>query len=248
MKNKLMIFSVSLVLFLVGGGDVYAQPLSEGFLNIQIGDQNGGDPIVKLFMLSALLSMAPGMFLAMTPFTQIVIVFGMTRQALGTMNLPPNSVLIGLAMFISLYMMNPVITEVWEKAWVPLEENEMTTTEALKVAEKPIKEFILNNTYEKDLKLMISARGDDKPSNYEEVTMWAAVPAYMLTLIQKGLFIGMMVYWAFAFIDMIISAFLMYMGMMMLPPVMISLPFKVLIFIYIGGYSKITEVLFSTVV
>lgn len=247
MKNKVLILIGSMALFFVFAAEVNAQPLTEGFLKIELGDENGGDPVVKLFMLTAILGMAPAIVLAMTPFTQIVIVFGMTRQALGTMNLPPNQVLIGLAMFISLYIMNPVVTQIYEEAWVPLEENEINTTEALKIAEIPMKEFILENTYDKDLELMLRARGDEKPDSIEDVAMWAAIPAYMLTLIQKGLFLGMMIYWAFAFIDMIISAFLMYMGMMMLPPVMISLPFKVLIFIYIGGYSKITELLFATV-
>lgn len=223
------------------------QPLSNGFIDISVGGEKTGDTPVKMLLFVFLLSIAPSLVVMMTHFTYVVIVLGMTRQALGLQNLPPNQVLIGLALFISAYMMSPVIHEVYDKAWVPLQEENMGTTEALKIAEVPLKKYIIDNTYEKDLAMVLKIREEEKPESYEDVSMLAAVPSFTLTQIQKGLFTGMMIAWAFAFIDMIVSALLMYMGMMMLPPTMLSMPFKVLIFVYLGGFSKITEIIFQTV-
>lgn len=253
--SKYSLFSIVITIFalFVFSNVTYAapqapsSPISDGFIDIKIGNEEKGDPIVQMLLTVFLLSIAPSLVIMFTNFTYVVIVLSMTRQALGTMNIPPNQVLIGLAMFITAYMMFPVMNQVYNDAYVPLQENKVETVEALKLAEKPLKKHMLDNTYEKDLKLFLEIREDKKPTSYEDVSILAAVPAFTLTQIQKGLFTGMMILWTFVFLDLIVSGLLMYMGMMMIPPMMISLPFKVLIFIYLGGYAKITEILFKSV-
>lgn len=249
MKAKISLFTlVSLLFFAFNDVNVAHAAANTSLMDgVDLSIDGSSTSPVKMLVFVALLSLAPSMLIMFSPFTYVIIVLGMTRQALGTMNLPPNRVLIGLALFISAYMMFPVLNTVYDEVWVPLEEENMTVVEALKIAEEPVKEYVLDNTYEKDLSLMMKVRGDEKPGSYDDVSILAAVPAFTLTQIQKGLFTGMMIYWAFAFIDMMISSLLMYMGMMMLPPMILSLPFKVLIFIYIGGYNTIVDILFKSV-
>jgi len=251
-KYKIVSLLVAIFALFLFGHEAFAatssnQPLNDGFIDIKIGDDNHGDPVVKMLMTVFLMSIAPSLVIMCTHFTYVVIVLSMTRQALGTTNIPPNQVLIGLAIFISAYLMFPVLNQVYQDAWVPLEENKIETVEALKIAEKPLKKYMLDNTYEKDLSMVMKIREEKKPTSYNDVSFLAAVPAFTLTQIQKGLFTGMMIYWTFIFIDMIVGGLLMYMGMMMLPPMIISLPVKVLIFIYLGGYAKITEIIFKSV-
>ncbi|PGP12836.1 flagellar biosynthesis protein flip [Bacillus cereus] len=257
-KYRIITLLVAIFALFLFGQETYAETvpsvqsasnsLNDGFIDIKIGsEEKGGDPVVKMLLMVFLMSIGPSLVIMFTHFTYVVIVLSMTRQALGTMNIPPNQVLIGLAIFISAYIMFPVLNQVYKEAWIPLEKNKIETVEALKIAEKPLKKYMLDNTYEKDLSMMMKIRGDKKPTSYKDVSILAAVPAFSLTQIQKGLFTGMMIYWTFIFIDMIIGGLLMYMGMMMLPPMIISLPIKILIFIYLGGYSKITEIIFKTV-
>lgn len=245
-----LIYCLILGFFIFSPGEALANPnpLQDGFIDIKVGDESNGDTsTVKLLFFVALLSLSSSLFLMFTHFTYVVIVLSMTRQALGTMNIPPNQVLMGLALFISIYMMQPVIDNLYENVWKPWDEGAIETSEALEKAEPVIKKYMLDNTYDKDLEMMLQVRKDEKPDSYEEVSLFAAIPAFTLSQIQKGLITGMLIYWAFVFIDMVISALLMYMGMMMLPPMMLSLPFKVLIFVYIGGYTKIVEILFKSV-
>ncbi|MFP3725765.1 flagellar biosynthesis protein flip [Priestia filamentosa] len=252
-KYKIIAGLITIFALFLFGHDAYAatsdsgSSLSDGFIDIKIGEEGKGDPVVKMLMTVFLMSIGPSLIIMCTHFTYIVIVLGMTRQALGVTNIPPNQVLIGLALFISAYLMFPVLNQVYQEAWVPLEQNKIETVEALKIAEKPLKKYMLDNTYEKDLSMVMKIREEKKPTSYDDVSILAAVPAFSLTQIQKGLFTGMMIYWTFIFIDMIIGGLLMYMGMMMLPPMIISLPVKILVFIYLGGYAKITEIIFKTV-
>lgn len=218
------------------------------FIEFKLGGEEGNaSSVVRLFLLVAFLSLAPSLFLMFTCFPYVIIVLGMTRQGLGTMNLPPNQILIGLAFFITIFVMYPVFEEVYNEALVPMDKGELETTEAISKAEKPIKEFMLNNTKEKNLELMLKLRREEKPNSFEEVSIFVVVPSYTLTQIQNGLTTGMYIVGSFVFMDIFIGTVLMFMGMMMLPPQIISLPFKILMFVYIGGYTKIVEVILRSI-
>jgi flagellar biosynthetic protein FliP len=220
---------------------------AEGLIDVKIGDQGDLTSSVKIFVMVAILTIAPSIFIMFTCFTQVIIVLSLTRQGLGTMTLPPNQVLVALALFITVYIMSPVITEIDQKAYKPYQEKTITFEQAVEKAEVPLKKFMIKNTEDKDLRTFLKLRGDEKPKNAEDVSILAAVPAFTLSQITHGLFTGLMIYGAFIVIDMIVGSILMFMGMMMLPPQMISLPLKLLVFIYIGGFSKIVELLFNSI-
>jgi len=202
---------------------------------------------VQLFLLVTLLSLSSSIFLMFTHFTYFAIVLGMTRQGMGLMSLPPNQVLVGFALFLSLFTMQPVLSDLKVQVWDPLQAGTLTTAQVLEKSEPILKTYMAKHTYEHDLKMMLKVRDEELPQNKEEVSLFSMVPAFTLTQIQKGLLTGMFIYLAFVFIDLIVSTVLMYLGMMMLPPMMISLPFKILVFVYVGGYTKVVDIMFKTV-
>lgn len=248
MNNKRLLFTVFssfLVLFL------FAQPVfaaeGNGLIDISIGDKGDMSESVKVFLLVALLSLAPSILIMFTCFTQVIIVLGLTRQALGTMTIPPNQVLTGLALFITLFIMSPVIQDIDKQAYQPYKEEKITMVEAFEKAEKPIKEFMVKNTYDKDLKMFLKIRGEEKPKNVEEVSLLTVIPAYSLSQMEKGILIGLSIYIIYTCIDILVGSILMFMGMMMLPPQMISLPLKLLVFVFIGGFSQVIDTLLNTI-
>jgi len=245
MKTKLMtaILFFALSFFFLSIGDVHA----EGLIDIKIGDQGDLTSSVKIFILVAILSLAPSLFIMVTSFTQVIIVLSLTRQGLGAATLPPNQVLVGLALFITAYIMSPVFMEINEKAYQPYEEKKITFEVAIEKAEKPLKEFMLKNTKANDLKTFLKLRGEAKPKNPDDVSILALIPAFTVSQISAGLFKGLMIYGGFVAIDMLIGSVLMFMGMFMLPPQMLSLPLKLLVFVYIGGFAKIVEMLFGSI-
>ncbi|MCP8968865.1 flagellar type III secretion system pore protein FliP [Ectobacillus ponti] len=202
---------------------------------------------VQLFLMVTLLSLSSSIVLMFTQFTYFVIVLGMTRQGLGVTNLPPNQVLVGLALFLALFTMQPVISDLKTDVWDPMQAGKLQATDIVERSAPILKEYMAKHTYEHDLKMMLKVRDEEVPNKPEKVSMLTMVPAFTLTQIQKGILTGMFIYLAFVFIDLIVSTFLMYLGMMMLPPMVISLPFKILIFVYIGGYTKIVDIMFKTV-
>ena len=243
--KKSFIIPMLLFFFVFCLNNAQAEPI--GF-QMQLGGEEDLTSPLKVFIMMTILALAPSIFIMFTCFTHVIIVLGLTRQALGTMTLPPNQVLTGLAIFLTIYIMMPVIEDIKEVAYDPYQNEEITFQEAIEKTEKPIKTFLVNNTYEDDLKAFVTLKGDEKPESVEDVSIWSAVPAYTLSQISKGLFTGLLIYAAFAFIDILVGSILMFMGMFMLPPQMISLPLKLLVFIFIGGFSKIVEVIFSSIV
>lgn len=218
-----------------------------GLVDIRIGNEGDLTSSLQIMIVVGLMTIAPSLLIMVTCFTQVVIVLGLTRQGLGTMALPPNQVMIGLALFITAYIMMPVFQEVDEVAYTPYKEEKITFVEAFENAEKPIKHFMVENTYEGDLMTFLKLRNDKMPKEVDDVSIWAAIPSYALSQISKGLFTGMMVYMAFTFIDLIVASILMFMGMIMLPPPMISLPIKILVFVFVGGFSQIVEIIFQSI-
>ncbi|MFP7483271.1 flagellar type III secretion system pore protein FliP [Priestia filamentosa] len=196
---------------------------------------------IKLLLLLTVFSLAPGILILMTCFTRVVVVLAFLRTALGTQQTPPTQVLIGLALFISFFVMAPTFSEVNKEALQPLFNNEISLDEAYDEAALPMKEFMTKYTREKDLALFLNYEGAEKPESMEEIPMRALVPAFAISELKTAFQIGFMIFVPFLVIDMIVSSILMSMGMMMLPPVMISLPFKILLFVLVDGWNLVIK-------
>lgn len=196
---------------------------------------------VRLILLMTVLSIAPSILILMTSFTRIVIVLSFVRTSLATQQMPPNQVLIALALFLSFFIMAPTFSEVNEKALTPFMEGKLTQEEAFDRASVPMKQFMTKYTREKDLALFMNYSGQKKPEKIEDIPLTALVPAYAISELKTAFQIGFMVFIPFLVIDMIVASILMSMGMMMLPPVMISLPFKILLFVMVDGWHLVVK-------
>ncbi|HLR41948.1 MAG TPA: flagellar type III secretion system pore protein FliP [Pseudogracilibacillus sp.] len=196
---------------------------------------------VKLLLLLTILSIAPGILILMTSFTRIIIVLSFVRTSLATQQMPPNQVLIGLALFLTFFIMAPTFGEVYDEALNPLFEEELTLDEAYDKASKPIKEFMAQHTRQKDLALFLNYTNSEQPETVEDIPLTTLVPAFAISELKTAFQMGFMIFIPFLIIDMSVASILMSMGMMMLPPVMISLPFKILLFVLVDGWYLITH-------
>ncbi|WP_377892019.1 flagellar type III secretion system pore protein FliP [Alkalihalobacillus sp. R86527] len=196
---------------------------------------------VQIVLLLTVLSIAPAILVLMTCFTRIVVVLSFVRSALATQSMPPNQVLIGLALFLTFFVMSPVLSEINAEALQPYMNEEIGQEEALDAAEMPIKEFMAEHTREKDLALFYKYAKLEKPESIEDVRLTALVPAFAISELKTAFQIGFVIFIPFLIIDMVVASTLMAMGMMMLPPVMISLPFKILLFVLVDGWYLVVE-------
>lgn len=214
-------------------------------IDINIGTSEGGPAgtanTVTLILILTVLSLAPSILVMMTSFTRIVIVLGFVRTALSTQQMPPNQVLIGLALFLTLFVMSPTISEINQTAVQPYLKGEIQQTEALAKAALPLKKFMAAQTREKDLMLFLNYAGAEKPSGVEDLPLSALLPAFAISELKSAFQMGFMIFIPFLVIDMIVASVLMSMGMMMLPPVMISLPFKILLFVLVDGWYLVVK-------
>ncbi|RFB19052.1 flagellar biosynthetic protein FliP [Bacillus sp. HNG] len=201
---------------------------------------------VKLLLLLTVLSVGPGILILMTSFTRIIVVLSFVRTSLGTQQMPPNQVLIGLALFLTFFVMAPTFSEVNEQALTPLFNEEINLEEAYTRAAVPFKEFMSVHTRQKDLELFLSYSGADRPETIQDIPLTALVPAFAISELKTAFQIGFMIFIPFLVIDMVVASILMSMGMMMLPPVMISLPFKILLFVLVDGWYLIVKSLLQT--
>ena len=201
---------------------------------------------VKLMLLLTVLSLAPAMLILMTSFTRIIIVLSFVRTALATQQMPPNQVLIGMALFLTFFIMAPTFQEVNDVALTPLFAEEITLEEAYEEASVPLKEFMSKHTRQKDLELFIKYNGEERPESIQDISLTTLVPAFALSEIKTAFQMGVMIFSPFLVIDMIVASVLMSMGMMMLPPVMISLPFKILLFVLVDGWHLIIKSLLQS--
>lgn len=201
---------------------------------------------VKLMLLLTVLSLAPAMLILMTSFTRIIIVLSFVRTALATQQMPPNQVLIGMALFLTFFIMAPTFQEVNDVALTPLFAEEITLEEAYEEASVPLKEFMSKHTRQKDLELFIKYNGEERPESIQDISLTTLVPAFALSEIKTAFQMGFMIFIPFLVIDMIVASVLMSMGMMMLPPVMISLPFKILLFVLVDGWHLIIKSLLQS--
>lgn len=198
-------------------------------------------PAIKIVAILTILSIAPAILLMMTSFTRILIVLSFVRQALGTQSMPPNQVLVGLALFLTMFTMAPVIDIVKEKAYTPYVEKRITQDQALDELIKPMHRFMVAQVNETDLAMFFSISKTAKPKNAEEIPMTVLMPSFMVSELKTAFQIGFLIYIPFLIIDMVISSVLMAMGMMMLPPTVVSLPFKLILFVLVDGWSLIVE-------
>lgn len=220
------------------------------------GIDHGADPLaqlvgsrstsLQLVGLLTVLAIAPSILLMVTGFTRIVIVLSFTRNALGLQQMPPNQVLVALALFLTFFIMAPVFTQIKTDAIEPYVAQEITFEEAYDAAEEPIREFMLMQTYKDDLNMFLDFSGEANTQELDEVPITTIIPAFITSELKRGFMIGFFIYIPFIVIDMVVSSTLMAMGMMMLPPIVISLPFKVLLFILVDGWSLTMQTLLAT--
>ncbi|UCF90329.1 MAG: flagellar type III secretion system pore protein FliP [Desulfobacterales bacterium] len=192
--------------------------------------------VLQIFFLMTVLSLAPALLIMLTSFTRIVIVFSLLRRALGTMQMPPNQVMIGLALFLTFFIMAPVWQKINRNALQPYLANQIGHEQAFQVAAGPLREFMFKQTREKDLALFVDIAAIQRPQNIDDVPFATLVPAFIISEVKTGFQIGLLLYVPFLIIDMVVASVLLSMGMMMLPPVMISLPFKLMLFVLADGW------------
>jgi flagellar biosynthesis protein FliP len=244
---KFLLWSMVVGFCCISLGDLWAQavppqptpnPLSLPNLQLSL-DGGEGDWVGALRILAILtfMTMGPAVVLTMTSFTRIIIVFSLMRQALGTQQSPPNQVIIALALFLTVFIMQPVWFKIQNEALIPYIEGNISQTVALDKTMVPIRSFMFKHTREKDLELFIQASGDVKPQNRKQVKIYQLIPAFVLSELKTAFQIGFMIYVPFLVLDMVVASILMAMGMMMLPPILISLPFKLMLFVLVDGWN-----------
>lgn len=195
--------------------------------------------IIQLVILLTVLTLAPAILLMLTSFTRVVIVLSLIRHALGTQQMPPTQVIMGLSLFLTFFIMSPVITRVNTEALKPYYEEQISAETAMTKAVAPIKDFMLKQVREKDLALFIKIAKEERPAKPEDVSLVTLVPAFTISELKTAFQIGFMIYLPFLILDMVVASVLLSMGMMMLPPVMVSLPFKLLLFVLVDGWHLI---------
>jgi flagellar biosynthetic protein FliP len=201
---------------------------------------------LQLLALMTLLSLLPALLLGMTSFIRIIIVLSLLRQALGTMQTPPNQVLLGIALFLTLFVMAPVFTSVYDTALLPYLNEEISIEAAIAAAEAPVREFMLNQTRQEDIAMFTEIAGNGAIASPEDVPFSILAPAFITSELKSAFVIGFMIYIPFVVLDLIVASVLMSMGMMMLSPMMISMPFKLMLFVLVDGWTLVMGSLASS--
>lgn len=245
--NRIIILTIFIILF--ASISVKAATLNIPNVNISVDGSNTPKEYVdniKLLLLLTSLTFIPAVVLLMTSFTRIIIVLGFVRNALSTQQSPPNQILIGLALFMTLFIMAPVYNNVNTNAVQPYIKGQITQEQAIEIGSKPIKDFMLNQTREKDLALFYKASKIEKPADRYKVPFNVLVPAFAISELKTAFQMGFLIFVPFIVIDMVVASILMSMGMFMLPPVTISLPFKILLFIMADGWHLVVKSLLES--
>ncbi len=246
MKKKLVLCLI-VTLFGLLCIAVHAQAASTiPFPKIDLGISSSDNPkdmtlVMQILFLLTILSLAPAILILVTPFTRIVVVLSFLRQALGMPQVPPNQILIGLSLILTFFIMAPITEQINNDALEPYINKKIDQKEAFDKALIPLKHFMLKQTREKDIALMIKLSHSPRPKNYSDINTIVLIPAFIISELKTSFQIGFMLYIPFLVIDMVVSCILMSMGMVMLPPIMISLPFKLLLFVMADGWNLITQ-------
>ncbi|CUA82279.1 MULTISPECIES: flagellar type III secretion system pore protein FliP [Gulbenkiania] len=235
MKHRFFAIGLAALLVLPLGASAAGLPLMTSTPAAGGGQSYSLSLQMLLFMTA--LTFIPAMLLMMTSFTRIIIVLSLLRQALGTMQSPPNQVLIGLSLFLTLFIMGPTFDEVYNKAWLPFSDDKVTFVQALDEASRPMKAFMLRQTREKDLQFFIEVSQSPAPATPADVSMKTLIPAFAISELKTAFQIGFMIFIPFLIIDLVVASILMAMGMMMVSPTTISLPFKLMLFVLVDGWT-----------
>jgi len=241
--NLLFLFLLVTIVIFSAPSFVYGAPVGLPNINLSIGgaaDQPGQlSGLLQLMIMLTLLTLAPAILLMMTSFTRIVIVLSLIRNAMGTQQMPPNQVVIGLSLFLTFFVMAPVWYKINNEAVQPYIEEQISGEQAIELGIEPIKEFMLKQTREKDLALFVKIAKEERPAKKEDISLKTLIPAFVISELKTAFQIGFMIYLPFMIIDMVIASILLSMGMMMLPPIIMSLPFKLLLFVLVDGWYLI---------
>jgi len=208
-------------------------------VSLQVGDGRA-TTAVQVVALLTVLSLAPALLITLTAFVRIVIVLSFLRQAVGTQTMPPNQVVVSLALFLTFFVMLPTFREIHSQAIKPYQAEEISDADALGRAYGPLRQFMLRQTREKDLALFVGASGADRPATPEDVPPQALLPAFLISELKTAFQMGFLIYVPFLILDMVVASVLTSMGMMMLPPALISLPFKLMLFVLVDGWNVLT--------
>ncbi len=232
------------VLLVLGAGVGRTRAEAQGFPLVKVDYQNSENPgdmtvVLQIFVLLTILSLAPAILIMVTSFTRIAIVLSLLRQALGTHQMPPNQIILGLALFLTFFIMTPVWQQVNSQAIQPFLGKKISQQEAFKKAADPIRRFMYHQTREKDLALFVKISKLKKPRSIEDVPTSVLIPSFIISELKTAFEIGFLLYVPFLILDMVVASVLLSMGMMMLPPVMISLPFKLMLFVLADGWYLI---------
>lgn len=251
MKNTLRVAIILFSIILISTGISYASPQlpSVGQALDIVGDNPSNEGYVsaiQLLILFTILSLAPSILIMMTSFTRIIIVLSFLRNAIGTQQTPPNQVLIGIALFLTFFLMAPIASQINEEAIQPYLAEEISQNEALDIGMTPIREFMFRQTKEKDIALFLRIAKIDNVNSLNDIPTRVLIPSFIISELKTAFQIGFILFIPFLVIDMVVASTLMSMGMMMLPPVMISLPFKLLLFIMVDGWNLIIGQLVSS--
>ncbi len=195
--------------------------------------------VLEIIALLTIIALAPAILILMTPFTRLIVVFHFLRQAIGTQSSPPNQVLVGLALFMTFFIIEPVALEIYNTSLNPYLEREISYEVAFEEAQKPIRKFLLLNTREADIALFVKEAEMKKPETRNDISLLVLIPAYVISELKTAFIVGFILYIPFLVIDMVVASVLLAMGMMMLPPIMISLPFKLMLFVLVDGWNII---------
>lgn len=255
-KKCLAVFAVVFVVLLVCNQQTLAADVSTGTtesietgdatepLNLSLTMDTGSDEgtmsgTLQMLLVITVISLAPSILVMMTSFTRIIVVLHFVRTALGLTSTPPNNVLIGLSLFLTVFIMSPVFTRINTEALQPLAEGELQQEEALEAAMNPLRDFMINQTREQDVQLFLDIADIDSVNDWDDVPTTVIIPAFIISELRAAFIIGFLIYIPFIIIDMVVASTLMSMGMMMLPPTTISMPFKILLFIMADGWNLI---------
>ena len=246
MKNLRILAVLSLIgLAAVGFSQLAATGNQSGLplpnVSIDFGGQKGNNQVsnsLQILALLTVLSLAPAILILTTAFTRIMIIFSFVRSALGTQSIPPNQVLIGLSLFLTFFIMKPTYQRIYDEALKPMQLGKLDMSQAIEKAKVPMKEFMLKSTYDKDLQLFLNMR-NEHPKNPSELDIITLIPAFIISELKTAFIIGFYIFIPFLIIDLIIASTVMSMGMMMLPPVVVSLPAKLLVFVLADGWGTL---------
>jgi len=212
------------------------QPATQPLISLNLGGENAVASSVQLFLIITVLSLLPSILVMGTSFTRLVIVFHFVRQAIGTQSVPSNQILVGLSLILTFFIMSPTLLAIKTQAYDPMVRGEIGLEQALTQGAEPLKKFMLAHTREKDLALFLHLSKGPRPATRAEVPLTVLAPAFVISEVKTAFEIGFMVFLPFLIVDLVVASILLAMGMMMLPPVLISLPFKVLLFVMVDGW------------